>query len=134
MNAFGDELKPFDHRVIPRCTYIDPEVASVGITEEEAHAHHLPIVTRSFPFEHLDRAIIYGNPRGIVKLISDANTDELLGAHLIGHEASSLLAELVVVMQHRLPVSAISDAMHAYPSFPEAVESAALSSPKRTSA
>jgi len=128
-NAFTDRPEPFDHRVVPRCTYIDPEVASIGITERQARTEGRHVVTHSFSFENLDRAIIYGEAKGLVKLVVDELDGQILGAHLVGPDASSIIAELAVCMKHHLPVSAIADTMHAYPSFPEAVEAAALSAP-----
>lgn len=129
MNAFSDKPEPFDHRVVPRCTYIDPEVASIGLTEREAREKGIEVTTRSFSFADLDRAIIYGDPRGLVKLVLDELDGQILGAHLIGPDASSIIAELAICMRHHLPVSAIAETMHAYPSFPEAIEAAALSAP-----
>ena len=128
-NAFTDTPEPFDHRVVPRCTYIIPEVASIGLTEREAASLHLETETYTFSFADLDRAIIYGEPRGLVKIVADGLNGLILGAHIIGPDASSILAELVLCMKHNLPVKAIADTMHAYPSFPEAVEAAALSAP-----
>ncbi len=129
LNAFTDRPEPFDHRVVPRCTYIDPEVASIGITERQARELGRHVVTHSFSFANLDRAIIYGEGRGLVKLVVDELDGQILGAHLVGPDASSIIAELAICMKHHLPVSAIADTMHAYPSFPEAVEAAALSAP-----
>jgi pyruvate/2-oxoglutarate dehydrogenase complex dihydrolipoamide dehydrogenase (E3) component len=129
MNAFTDKPESFDHRVVPRATYVDPEVASIGLTEREAQEQGAQIVVQSFSFADLDRAILHGEPRGLVKLIVDALDGQILGAHLTGPDASSVLAELAVCMKNHLPVSAIADTMHAYPSFPEAVEAAALSAP-----
>ena len=129
MNAFSQKPEPFDHRVVPRCTYIDPEVASIGCTEREARERGLDVETRTFHFADLDRAILYGEPRGMVKLVLDELDGQILGAHLIGPDASSIIAELALCMKHHLPVTAIADTMHAYPSFPEAIEAAALSAP-----
>ena len=129
MNAFTDKPEPFDHRVVPRCTYVDPEVASIGITEAEARTHGKQAITHTFSFAHLDRAILHGEPRGLVKLVADELDGQILGAHLVGPDASSVIAELAICMKHHLPISAIADTMHAYPSFPEAVEAAALSTP-----
>jgi dihydrolipoamide dehydrogenase len=126
-NAFTDVPEPFDHRVVPRCTFIDPEVASIGMTEAEARDGGFTFQTHTFGFKDLDRAILHGDARGLVKLIVDSLDGQLLGAHLIGPDASSIIAELAICMKHHLPISAIADTMHAYPSFPEAVESAALS-------
>lgn len=125
-NAFGSTPTPVDYRVIPRATFLDPEIASVGLTEAEVVATGVPYKALRFDFEDLDRAILHGKKEGFVKLLVDARDGQILGGHILGHEASSLLGEIAVVMQNRLPISAISATMHAYPSFPEAIEAAAL--------
>lgn len=128
-NMFAELLEPFDDRVVPRCTFIDPEVASIGLTERDALETGVPIDTHSYSFADLDRAVLHGDPRGLVKLVIDARDGRILGAHIIGPDASSVIAEIAICMRHHLPVSAVADTMHAYPSFPEAVEAAALSVP-----
>ena len=128
-NAFTDTPEPFDHRVVPRCTYIEPEVASIGLTEREAVARGMIVQTHSFSFADLDRAIIAGEAKGVVKLVVDAYDGLIAGAHIIGPDASSVIAEIAVCMKNHVPLSGIADTMHAYPSFPEAVEAAALSAP-----
>lgn len=129
VNAFADRPEPFDQRVVPRCTYTDPEVASIGLTEREAREQTEEIAIHTFQFADLDRAILHGEPRGLVKLVVDPRDGLILGAHLAGPDASSMIAELAICMKHHLPIKAIADTMHAYPSFPEAVEAAALNSP-----
>jgi dihydrolipoamide dehydrogenase len=89
----------------------------------------IDIATQSFSFSDLDRAILHGDPRGIVKLVLKAKTHEIIGGHIVGQQASALIAEIALAMKHRLPVSAIAGTMHAYPSFPEAIEAAALATP-----
>lgn len=128
-NAFADEPQPYNPRVVPRATFVDPEVASIGCTPSEAVQSGIEIVTQSFSFSDLDRAILHGDPRGIVKLVLKAKTKEIIGGHIVGPQASALIAEIALAMSHRLPVSAIADTMHAYPSFPEAIEAAALATP-----
>lgn len=128
-NALGGSPQRHDTRVVPRATYVDPEVASVGLTQGEALRAGHEVAVHAFSFADLDRAILHGEPRGLVKLVSDARSGTILGAHLLGHEASSIIAEVALAMQHGLPVSAVGGTMHAYPSFPEAVEAAALAPP-----
>ena len=128
-NAFTENPEAFDDRVVPRCTFIDPEVASIGLTEREAEECEHKVNTHCFSFADLDRAILHGDPRGLVKLVIDAASGQILGAHLIGPDASSIISEIAICMKNHLPVAAIASTMHAYPSFPEAVEAAALSAP-----
>ncbi len=129
-NAFTDHPTAYNPRVVPRATFVDPEVASIGLTETAALEAELEVKTQSFSFTNLDRAILQGDARGLAKLVIDSRTNELVGAHIVGHNAASMIAEVALVMQHRLPVSAIADTMHAYPTFPEAVEAAALATPR----
>jgi pyruvate/2-oxoglutarate dehydrogenase complex dihydrolipoamide dehydrogenase (E3) component len=128
-NAFAETPEPFDHRVVPRCTFIDPEVASIGLTQDAAEKAGRKVAVHTFAFADLDRAILHGDPRGLVKLVIDTEDDQILGAHIIGPAASSIIAEVAVCMRNRLPCAAIASTMHAYPSFPEAIEAAALSAP-----
>ena len=127
MNMFGSNPRLADTRVLPRCTYIDPEVASVGITELEAKAANLPVRVQCAHYSDLDKPVLYNRTEGIVKLIVSAVDDQILGAHILGDSASSIISEVAVCMQNRLPVQAIANTMHAFPSFPEVVEAAALS-------
>jgi pyruvate/2-oxoglutarate dehydrogenase complex dihydrolipoamide dehydrogenase (E3) component len=128
-NAFSEEPRPYNPRVVPRATFVDPEVASIGYTPAAAIDAGIEIAIQSFSFADLDRAILHGDPRGIVKLVIKAKTHEIIGGHIVGQQASALIAEIALAMSHRLPVQAIADTMHAYPSFPEAIEAAALSTP-----
>ena len=128
-NMFGDNPRPYDPRVVPRATFVDPEVASIGYTETGAIKAGLDISMQTFSFADLDRAILYGEARGLVKLVIEVKTGQIAGGHIVGPHASSVIQEVVLAMQHRLPVTAIAETMHAYPSFPEAVEAAALSTP-----
>lgn len=126
-NAFAETPVAHNSRVIPRATFIDPEIASAGMTEAAAIAAGMePLVYRA-SFADQDRPIIYGDSRGLVKLVADRSSQEILGGHIIGPHASSIIQEIVLAMQRRLPVSAIAETMHAYPTFPEVIESAALS-------
>ncbi len=126
-NMFGETLKPADYRVVPRCTYTDPEVASVGLTTADAMLLGIPIKTRCAKYGDVDRPVLYGQEDGMVKLVLDARDNQILGGHVAGAHASSLLGEIAVCMQNRLPVEAIARTMHAYPSFPEVIEAAAHS-------
>ncbi len=125
-NLFDSDPIPVDYRVIPRCTFLDPEIASIGITEAEAQAADIPYRVLRVDLADMDRSILNGSPEGLVKILVNPKEGQILGAHLIGHEVSSLIAEIALCMQNNLPIKAIADTMHAYPSFPEAIEAAAL--------
>jgi len=124
-----DPCCPADYRVIPRVTYTDPEVAAVGLTPALARASHHEdaIDIARFPFAHLDKAIITGETAGFVQIVSLKTDGTILGAQIVGTSAGGLINEMCLAMHARLPVSEIALTMHAYPTLPEAVEAAALS-------
>lgn len=116
-----------EYRVVPRVTYTDPEVASVGLTPALARVSHGEdhIEVARFPFAHLDKAIILGDTAGFVQIVSLKEDGAILGAQIVGAAAGSLINEVCLAMRARLPVSEIALTMHAYPTLPEAVEAAA---------
>lgn len=116
----------YDASVIPNCVFTLPEMAGVGLTEEQARERHGEGVrAASFPFAAIGRAQILGETQGIVKLIADAD-GKLLGAHLLGPRASDLIAELTLAMHMGANVADIAHTIHAHPTLPEAVHEAAL--------
>lgn len=125
-NAFLNAQEPVDYSVTPRCTYIAPEVASVGLTEQEAQEAGWDVIVGRFFYSELDRAILHNTTEGLVKLVVDSKTGRILGGHIFGEHASSLIAEIAVCMRNQLPIQALASTMHAYPSFPEAIEAAAI--------
>jgi pyruvate/2-oxoglutarate dehydrogenase complex dihydrolipoamide dehydrogenase (E3) component len=116
-----------DYRVVPRVTYTDPEVASVGLTPALARARYDEdaLAIARFPFDHLDKALIIGDTLGFVQIVTLKADGTILGAQIVGAHAGSLISEICLAMRARLPVSEIALTMHAYPTMPEAVESAA---------
>ncbi len=113
--------------VVPWVIFTDPELAHVGLTEREARERHgddVRVWTR--PFDDVDRAIADGQAEGMVKLITTAS-GRLLGGHVLGHGAGSLIAEVALAMRHGLGAKAIATTIHAYPTYPEAIKQAAES-------
>jgi pyruvate/2-oxoglutarate dehydrogenase complex dihydrolipoamide dehydrogenase (E3) component len=115
---------PRDYRVVPRVTYCEPEVASVGLTEDQARAHGHDVVTSRSPFLDNARSFIEGETEGLVKLVADRATGELLGGHVVGEAAGELIHQIVAVMAGRIPAAVMGDAIHAYPTRAEAVRGA----------
>jgi pyruvate/2-oxoglutarate dehydrogenase complex dihydrolipoamide dehydrogenase (E3) component len=115
-----------DYRVVPRVTFCDPEVASVGLTERQARDDGRDVITSVIRFDDNERAHIDGSTHGLVKLIADRGTGELLGGHIVGEEAGALIHEIVVLMAGRTPATAGAHAIHAYPTLSEAVKDALL--------
>ena len=114
-----------DYKNIPGCTYCNPQVASVGITEAKAKELGYTVRVGKFPFTACGKAHAIGDARGFVKLVFDEKTDELLGAHLIGPEVTELLAELCLAKANGIKARQIIETIHAHPTLSEAVMEAA---------
>jgi dihydrolipoamide dehydrogenase len=121
----GKAKHGIDKMNIPSCTYCQPQVASVGLTEEAAVAKGYKIKVGRFPFRPLGKAMAIGETEGTVKLIFDAKYGELLGAHIIGSEATEMIAELGVAKALETTWEELHRTMHAHPTLSEAVMEAA---------
>jgi len=115
-----------DYRVVPRVTYCDPEVASVGLTERQALEAGIEVRTALAPLEDNERAHIDGRPEGLVKLVGDARTGQVLGGHIVGEEAGAMIHEVVAMMAGRTSAATVGEAIHAYPTLSESVKGALL--------
>jgi pyruvate/2-oxoglutarate dehydrogenase complex dihydrolipoamide dehydrogenase (E3) component len=115
-----------DYRVVPRVTFCDPEVASVGLTEPAARDAGHEVRTAVVHLDDNERSHIEGRPFGLVKLVADARSGELLGGHIVGEEAGAMIHEVVAAMASRIPASTVADAIHAYPTLSESVKGAFL--------
>lgn len=119
------EAEPINLRRVPSCTYCDPEVASVGLTEKKASEEGYDVRVAKFPFSASGKARILGEEEGFVKIVSEAKYDELLGVHIIGPHATELIAEACVAMQLESTAEELGNTMHAHPTISEAVMEAA---------
>ena len=119
--------KPFiNHNLIPNVIYTWPEVASVGKTEEELKRSGVSYQKGSFPMKALGRSRASMDTEGLVKILVDKDTDEVLGAHIIGARAADLIAEMVVAMEYKASAEDIARISHAHPTYAEAIKEAAL--------
>lgn len=119
--------KPHIHyNLIPGVVYTWPEVASVGFTEEELKAEKREYKSGKFPFKALGRARASGDTEGMVKVLADKHTDEILGVHMVGPRVADIIAEAVTAMEFRASAEDVSRMSHAHPTFTEAVKEAAL--------
>ena len=127
VNALFGEFKKFkaDYRVIPRATFTDPEVARVGLNEQEASANHTAFEVTKFALADLDRALADSQTQGFVKVLTVPGKDTILGVTIVGHHAGDLLAEYVLAMKHGLGLSKILGTIHTYPTLSEANKYAA---------
>ena len=115
------------YRNMPGVVYTWPEVATCGITEAEAKASGRPYRVGKFPFSANGRARSMAETNGFVKFIVDADTDEILGCHMIGANVSDLLSEVVLAMEYRGTAEDVGATVHSHPTLGEAVKEAALS-------
>jgi dihydrolipoamide dehydrogenase len=115
-----------NYGAIPGVVYTSPEVASVGQTEEELKAAGTAYNVGKFPFTANGRARAMGETDGFVKLLADKTTDRLLGAHIIGPDAGTLIAELTTALEFGASAEDVARTCHAHPSLSEAVKEAAL--------
>lgn len=122
----GRETEPLSYDDMPRATYCHPQVASFGLTEAQARAKGFKVKIGKFPFLGNGKAIAIDDFEGIVKLVVDAEYGELLGAHIIGPEASELLANIRMAKQLEYSVEDVGRTVHAHPTLSEAIMEAAL--------
>lgn len=123
-NACGGNKK-MDYRVVPACAFTTPEVASVGLTEQEAVEKKIPVKTGRFLFMANGRAHAMGETDGMVKIVGDARTDEVIGVHIMGHEAGEMIAAAALAMQMEATVEEIAHTIHTHPTLSEAMMEAA---------
>jgi dihydrolipoamide dehydrogenase len=124
----GDPHAGINYENIPNCTYCHPEVASVGLTEEQAREKGLDIEVGTFPWTANGRALTAGDTDGFVKVIRDKKYSEVVGAHIVGPHATELIAEFVVGRHLETTMEEMDRAMHPHPTLSEAVAEAALAS------
>jgi len=127
---FGDfKLFKVDYSVIPWATFIDPEVARVGLNEQDAKEKNMPYEVTKYALDDLDRAICddgpYQHPQGFVKVLTVPGKDKILGVTIVGAHAGDLLAEYVLAMKHGLGLNKILGTIHTYPTLAEANKYAA---------
>jgi pyruvate/2-oxoglutarate dehydrogenase complex dihydrolipoamide dehydrogenase (E3) component len=114
-----------DYRVVPWTTFTDPEVARVGLNEQEARAQNVAHDVHTYGIDDLDRAIADGEAHGFVKVLTLKGTDRILGATIVGEHAGDLLIEFVAAMKHGFGLEGILSTIHTYPTLAEANKYAA---------
>jgi dihydrolipoamide dehydrogenase len=118
-------VRPINLRLVPNCTYCDPEIGSVGLTEAKGKELGYDVKVGKFPFSASGKARIIGQEEGFVKVVSESKYDEVLGVHIIGPHATELIAEACVAMQLETTADELGRTMHAHPTISEAVMEAA---------
>lgn len=127
VNALFSPFKKFkvDYRVIPWCTFTDPEVAQVGLNEKAAKEKGIPYEVTRYGIDDLDRAIADSEDHGVVKILTEPGKDKILGVTIMGYHAGDLMAEYVLAMKHGLGLNKILGTIHIYPTMAEANKFAA---------
>jgi dihydrolipoamide dehydrogenase len=130
-NIAGHSQRTPDYHAAPNCVYTEPEIAHVGLGEKEAKEKGLEVKIGKFPFAASGRALTLGQSEGFVKVIADAGSGKLLGAHIIGPRATDLIAEAALAIQNGLTLEQLDLTIHAHPTLPESLMEAALAAQGR---
>ena len=117
----GKDVGPLNYDHVPGCTYCDPEIGSVGLTEAAAKKLGFDVRVGSFPFGVLGRAKMAGETEGFVKIVADKKYDEVLGVHMIGPRSTELVGEAVLALRLECTVEELVKTIHAHPTFSEAI-------------
>ena len=117
-------LNEMNYKNIPACTYCEPEIASVGLTEKQAKDSGYNIKVGKFPFRALGKSLADGSHEGFVKVIYDDKYGELLGCHIIGHNASNLISEVGIARMLETTYHEILKTVHPHPTLSEAIHEA----------
>ncbi len=125
-DAAGQHPHPINYDKVPSCTYCDPEVASIGLSEDEARKRGYDVVVGQFPFSAIGKAKILDDTRGFVKIVSEKKYDEVLGVHIIGPHATELISEATAALNLEATAASLFQAVHAHPTLAEAIGEAAL--------
>jgi pyruvate/2-oxoglutarate dehydrogenase complex dihydrolipoamide dehydrogenase (E3) component len=127
VNALFDPFRKFrvDYSVIPWATFVDPEVARVGLNEQEAKEQSIRYEVSRYDLDDLDRAIVDGETHGFVKVLTVPGRDKILGVTIVGEHAGDLIAEFVLAMKHGIGLNKILGTLHIYPTLAEANKYAA---------
>ncbi|WP_444940986.1 dihydrolipoyl dehydrogenase family protein [Microbulbifer sp. ZKSA004] len=122
VNALFGDIKKFavDYSLVPSAVFVDPEVATVGLSEKTASEQGVNYEITRYDIEHLDRAIVDGARRGFVKVLTVPGKDKILGVSIVGENAAELIAEFILAMKHGLGLNKILSTIHIYPTMSEA--------------
>jgi mercuric reductase len=126
-NAFSGELRAVDHRVIPRTIFTDPQIATVGMTEDAAIAAGHSCWCSTVPMSLVPRAGAIRDTRGMIKMVADDNTEEVLGVSMVGNSAGEVIHEAAMAMRFHAKIRDFVDMLHVYPTMAEALKIVAIS-------
>ena len=124
-NMFSSEPRPADYQVVPHVTFTEPEIASVGMTEEQARQAGHRVISGKVEIRSLGKALVDSEELGLIKLVADAASEEILGGHIVAPAAGEMIHEIVLAMKAHARISTIAKTIHAYPTFSEGIKVAA---------
>lgn len=124
-NALSGNVRRYDLTALPKVTFTDPAVASVGLTADEAKARGVDAIVSTLPLEHVPRALAARDTRGFVKLVADATTRKIVGAHIVAAEAGEMITEPALAIRHGLTIEDLASAFHPYLTLSEGIKLAA---------
>ena len=124
-NMFAATPVRSDYRVVPRVTFTEPPIAGVGLTEEQAHSTGRDVRCSLVEVASLGKALVESEAKGLVKLVADAGSGEILGGHIAAAAAGEMIHEVVAAMAAHATVRDLAEAIHAFPNFAEGVKAAA---------
>ena len=124
-HAMGLQVVPIDYSKVSQAVFTEPEIASVGLEDSESAGQGRKVRTTKVPFAANARAVLQGNPRGFVKVISDPATGVVLGGTIVGHRASELIGILALAVQARVPIGTLVETLMVHPSLSESISDAA---------
>ena len=130
-NIAGHSQRTPDYHAVPNCVYTEPEIAHVGLGEKDAKDKGLEVKIGRFPFVASGRALTLGQSEGFAKVIADAGSGKILGAHIVGPRATDLIAEATLAIQNGLTLEQLDLTIHAHPTLPESLMEAALAAQGR---
>ncbi|MEK6610976.1 MAG: mercuric reductase, partial [Gemmatimonadota bacterium] len=124
-NALGGNVRHYDLTGLPKVTFTDPAVASVGLTEDQARAAGIEPLVSKLPLEHVPRALAARDTRGFVKLVADAATRKIVGAHILATEAGEMITEPALAIKFGLTIEDLTGTFHPYLTLSEGIKLAA---------
>jgi len=125
VGKYTGRIPKLDYDAMPRCTYTQPQIGSMGLTEAQAKEKGYKVKVSKYPFRAVGKAIALGHYEGFVKIVADEKYGEILGLHMIGPEVTELLPEFVLAKSAELTADQIANAVHAHPTLSEALMEAA---------
>jgi mercuric reductase len=126
-NALLGTHRKIDFMPVPRAVFTSPQVASVGLTEKEAHERGYNCTCRTVAMSKVPKAVIVRDTRGLIKMVADASTGKILGVHILAENAADIIHEAVLAVKHKLTIDDIIDTVHVFPTMAESIKLAATS-------